>query len=37
MIVSTFGITFYEWKGPLQKPYKVYMYEEIVGISVSPT
>lgn len=37
MIVSTFGLTFYEWRGVLQKPFKVYLYEDIIGISISST
>jgi hypothetical protein len=35
MIVSTFGIQFFEWRGALQKAYKVYLFEEIIGFSIT--
>jgi hypothetical protein len=35
MIVNSFGIQFFEWRGALQKAYKVYMYEEIIGLSIT--
>jgi uncharacterized membrane protein len=35
LIVNTFGLTLFEWQGALQKPYKVFMYEEIIGMSIT--
>lgn len=35
LIINNFGVSFYEWMGAIQKPFKVYMFEEIVGISIT--